>query len=82
MNRQNDDVQTSILLAALCCGGPLIAVVVISLAPALISFVLTYKIWLLGVGIALALAGVLAWLRRIRRATQPDRIESARVRRR
>jgi hypothetical protein len=75
-----------IWLHLICCGGALLAFVVISLAPTLIAFVLTYKMWLLVAGLGLALAGGLVWLRRVRRAarinpaSRPNQIEPAGVR--
>jgi len=78
-----DDLK-GLWLHLICCGGPLLAFVVISLAPTLIAFVLTYKVWVLAAGLGLALAGGLVWLRRARRLAQPtrhsDRFEPARTR--
>lgn len=80
------DDHSVIWLHLICCGGPLAIFVLISLAPSLIAFVLTYKVWGLAAGLGLALAGGLVWLRRVRRAARinlgscPNQIEPARVR--
>ena len=71
-------------LHLICCGGPLLAVALAALVPLLITFVLTYRIWVLAAGIGLALGAALIWRRRRRCASQPasssnqlDRMEPA-----
>lgn len=68
MNNRDDN--NAIWLPLICCGGPLLVFAAIGLAPTLIAFVLTYKVWVLAVGAGLALRGFLTWLRRVRRAAR------------
>lgn len=64
---QQQDDRRLLWLPLICCGGPILVFAAIGLAPALIAFLLTYKVWVLAAGVGLALAGILVWLRRARR---------------
>ncbi len=77
-----DDLK-GLWLHLICCGGPIVVFALIGLAPTLIAFVLTYKVWGLAAGVGLALAGALVWWGHVRRLAQPTRhpdpIEPART---
>lgn len=85
-SKMNDENDRHVLwLHLICCGGPLLVIALISLAPALIAFVLTNKVWVLVAGVGMVAAvGTLVWWRRARRVARSagghQQIELARAR--
>lgn len=63
---ESKDDRGFLWLHLICCGGPLLVVLLITLVPLLVSFVQTYRLWVLVVGIGVVFGTALIWRRRRR----------------
>lgn len=63
---ESKDDRGLLWLHLICCGGPLLVVALVTLVPLLVTFVLTYKVWVLVAGVGVAFGAALIWWRRRR----------------
>lgn len=82
---ESKDDRGSLWLHLICCGGLLIVIAIVSLAPALIAFVVTPmgRVLVLVAGVSVALVAALIWWRRqcatrLNSPGQLDRVDPAR----